>query len=73
MLGSLYRNPAERVEWVDRFEKFLETALNERKEIILLGDFDKDLFNSNIKKEWLTFTESITRKMYPESVSLKSE
>ena len=23
LLGSLYRNPTERVEWIDRFEKFL--------------------------------------------------
>ena len=33
-------------------------TLNGGKEIILLGDFKKDLLNSNIKNEWLTFTRS---------------
>ena len=31
LLGSLYRNPTERVEWRDRFEQFFETVLNEKK------------------------------------------
>ena len=31
LLGSLYRNPTERVEWMDRFEQCIETILNEEK------------------------------------------
>ena len=53
LLGSLYRNPTERVEWMGRFEKLFETVLNEEKEIILLGDFNKDLLNANTCRKWL--------------------
>ena len=59
LLGSLYRNPTERVEWLDRFEQFCESALNEGKEIILFGDFNKDLLNPNANREWLILTESL--------------
>ena len=59
LLESLYRNPTERVEWLDRFEQFCEHALNEGKEIIILGDFNKDLLNSNANREWLNMTESL--------------
>ena len=59
LLGSLFQNPTERVEWMDRFEQFFETILNEEKEIILLGDFNKDLLNANTCKEWLILTESL--------------
>ena len=43
LVGSLYRNPVEKVGWADRFDHFMEIVLNERKETILLGDFNKDL------------------------------
>ena len=59
LLGSLYRNPTERVEWMDRFEQFFENVLNEGKEIILQGDFNKDLLNPNAQREWLVLTESL--------------
>ena len=59
LLGSLYRNPTERFEWMDRFEQFFESVLNEGKEIILLGDFNKDLLNPNAHREWLVLTESL--------------
>lgn len=59
LVGSLYRNPSERVEWVERFEKFLDIVLHDNKEIILLGDFNKDLLNSNMHREWLILTESL--------------
>ena len=59
LVGSLYRNPNERVEWVDRFEKFIDVVLNEGKEIILLGDFNKDLSDADANREWLILTESL--------------
>ena len=58
-MGSLYRNPTERVEWVDRFENFMDTVLKERKETLLLGDFNKDLLRVDTNREWLIFTESL--------------
>ena len=57
-MGSLYRNPIERVEWVDRFERSIDVVLNERKETILLGDFNRDLLDADANREWLIFTES---------------
>ena len=44
---------------MDRFEQFFENVLNEGKEIILLGDFNKDLLNPNAHREWLVLTESL--------------
>ena len=33
LVGSLYRNPIERIEWVDRFEKIIDVVLKERKKL----------------------------------------
>ena len=43
---------------MDRFEQLFETVFNEGKEIILLGDLNKDLLNPNAHREWLVLTES---------------
>ena len=59
LVCSLYRNPNERVEWVDRFERFMNVVLNERKEIVLLCDFNKDLLDADANREWLILTESL--------------
>ena len=59
LIGSLYRNPAEWVEWVDRFKMSLKNVLNDKKEIILLGDFNKDLLNLHVNRDWLILTESL--------------
>ena len=59
LIGSLYRNPAEWVEWVDHFEMSLENVLNDKKEIILLGDFNKDLLNLHGNRDWLILFESL--------------
>ena len=37
LIGTLYRNPAERAEWTDRFESFIEHVSSENKEIIIMG------------------------------------
>ena len=57
-LGSLYGHPIEMIEWVDRFEKFIDVALKERKEIVLC-DFYKDLIDEDANREWLNLTESL--------------
>ena len=44
---------------MDRFENFMDTVLKERKETILLGDFNKDLLRVDTNREWLIFTESL--------------
>ena len=53
------QNSTERVEWVGRFEMSFENFWNDKKEIILLGDFNKDLLNSHSNRDWLILTESL--------------
>ena len=55
----MYRPPDSRVEYSDRFEDFIENASEEGKEIILLGDFNKNLFEDNFDREWQNLTLSL--------------
>ena len=59
----MYRPPDSRVEYSDRFEDFIENASEEGKEIILLGDFNKNLLEDNLDREWqnLTFSFGLTQ------------
>ena len=43
---------------VKRFEVLIENVLLENKEIIILGDFNKDLLNLNVNNEWSNFITS---------------
>ena len=47
----MYRPPDSRVEYNDRFEDFIENASKEGKGTILLGDFNKNLFEDNLDRE----------------------
>ena len=49
----MYRPPDSRVEYNDRFEEFIDSLLDENKDFILLGDFNKDLFNVETDREWV--------------------
>ena len=54
LLCFLYRNPAERVDWIDRFIFMMDNAYNRCRDIIILGDFNIDLLKGN--SHWnLTF------------------
>ena len=68
-MGSLYWNPTETVEWVDRFESYKDTVLKERKETILLRDFNKDPLRVDTNREWLIFTESLVSVSEQDSLS----
>ena len=59
LVGNLYRNPKETVQWNENFENLMEKALCEEKEIYILGDFNCDLLNTKIKKPWLEFMGAI--------------
>ena len=59
LVGNLYRNPSEKIEWNERFEQFLEHVVVEDKEVILLGDFNKNLLNMNANRDWAVLTESL--------------
>ena len=59
LIGNMYRPPDSRVEYNDRFEDFIENVSKEDKEIILLGDFNKNLFEDNLDREWQNLTLSL--------------
>ena len=42
-----------------RFEGFNEHVSSENKEIIAMGDFNKDLSLTNLDREWSDFTTSL--------------
>ena len=55
----MYRPPGSKIEFSDRFENFIDYVSNEGKEIILLGDFNKNLLNDHNDAEWENFTTSL--------------
>lgn len=59
LVGNIYRPPDSRVEYNDRFEDFIDIVINEGKEFILLGDFNKNLRNFDIDREWGNFATSL--------------
>ncbi|MEW8547727.1 MAG: endonuclease/exonuclease/phosphatase family protein, partial [Candidatus Thiodiazotropha sp.] len=59
LIGNMYRPPDSRVEYNDRFEDFIENVSKEGKEIILLGDFNKNLLEENLDREWQNLTLSL--------------
>ena len=58
-MGNLYRPPDSKVKYTDRFEDFMDTVSKEGKELILLGDFNKNLAHKYSDLEWLNFTMSL--------------
>ena len=56
LLGFVYRNPAERVDWSDNFISLMDAVCLESKEIILLGDFNMDLLQPY--ESWLQTLEN---------------
>ena len=55
----MYRPPDSRIEYSYRFEEFIENAAEEGKEIILLGDFNKNLLEDNLEREWKNLSLSL--------------
>ena len=55
LVGFIYRNPSELVDWIDRFERMMDAVANEMKETIILGDFNIDLLKPN--KRWTQIYE----------------
>ena len=59
LVGILYRHPNETVNWNENFEMFIDKILGTQKEFYLLGDFNRDLLNEQIKKSWLEYLEPL--------------
>ena len=51
LIGFIYRNPSEPVDWIDRFDLMMDAVTNESRETIILGDFNIDLLKPN--KRWI--------------------
>ena len=58
LIGNIYRHPNETVNWNERFENYLDKVLECEKEMYLMGDFNRDLMQGNIKQSWLEYMES---------------
>ena len=59
LVGNMYRPPDSRIEFNDRFEEFIDVVSNQNKEFILLGDFNRNLLNPEIDRDWGNFTSSL--------------
>ena len=59
LLCIIYRQPDARSAWKDSFEINIENVQLEDKEILLLGDFNRDLVNARVNREWVNFTSSL--------------
>lgn len=46
------------ISWNEQFENYLEKVLECEKEVYLLGDFNRDLMQDNIKQSWLEYMET---------------
>ena len=57
----MYRPPDSRIEFNDRYEEFIHVVSNQNKEFILLqiGDFNRNLLNPEIDRDWGNFTSSL--------------
>ena len=51
---KIYRPPHSTVQWNPIFEVCMENVLKEEKELYLMGDFNRDLLNVQIKIHGLT-------------------
>ena len=57
IIGNIYRHPNENIHWNEIFETQIEKVLEADKELYLLGDFNRDLLNENIKRPWIEYMD----------------
>ena len=57
LLCNIYRPPNSTVQWNSIFEDCMENVLKEEKELYLMGDFNRDLLNVQIKNAWTDYME----------------
>ena len=51
LVSNMYRPLDSKIEFYDRFEKFIDFVSNENKEFILLGDFNRNLLNHETDRD----------------------
>ena len=49
LVGFVYRNPAKSIDWLERFNSFMDDVIMMNREVILFGDFNIDLLKSKPK------------------------
>ena len=57
LIGNIYRPPNSTVQWNEYFEDCIKNVLQEEKEIYLLGDINRNLLDSQIKRIWNDYME----------------
>ena len=57
LVGHIYRPPNLGITWNEVFEDCIENVLKEEKELYLLGDINRDLLNTQIKRSWSEYME----------------
>ena len=62
LIGSLYRHPESKVEWREKFDFHLEKVQLEEKQILILGDVNRDLLNCKINDDWSNYIASLGLK-----------
>ena len=67
LVGIIYRHPHEGIQWNELFENQFDKVLEYEKEIYLMGDYNRDLFQENLKITWLEYMESFGLKQFIES------
>ena len=58
LIGNIYRHPNETVNWNEGLDNYLDKVLECEKEMYLMGDFNRDLMQTNIKQSWVEYMES---------------
>ena len=58
LVGHFYRNPQSNITWNETFVDQVEKVMDENKEVFILGDFNKDLLNLQIKQQWHDYINS---------------
>ena len=69
LVGFIYRNPSSNMSWVENFDLQIEQVLDENRENLLLGDFNKDLFDVKIKDHWTEYMTALGFKQYVEEAT----
>ena len=59
LIGTVCRNPVERADWIDHYETLIDKVLLDKKEMLILGDFNKDLLNTHNNRDWLDTMTSL--------------
>ena len=73
LFGFIYRPPSENVMWIEYFEKQLFKASNFSQNVVLLGDFNFNLFKPNLHSRWNNLIHAFDLKQQVEKATRVSK